>query len=155
MFSFIDIMKEENTRPHLKTPTSHRVLPLFPELRALLVPWIGDRCGLLFPSPSGRMYRDVRGLLVGALKEADITTPITVHGLRHSLATHLREDLAIPPDVVSLILGHAVQGPAVSRIYDRAQRLGERRRALEAWAAWLERLQRAPEDRGRMLRFPG
>ena len=79
----------------------------------------------------------------------------TLHGLRHSLATHLREDLSVAPDVVSLLLGHAVQGPAVSRVYDRAQMLGERRRALEAWAGWLEGLQRPSDDAGRLLSFPG
>ncbi len=72
-------------RPDLKTVHSQRVVPLFSELRALLVPWIGDRReGLLFPSPAGRMYRDIRGLLTGALKAAEITAPITVHGLRHT-----------------------------------------------------------------------
>jgi integrase len=30
------------------------------------------------------MYRDIRGLLAGALKAAEITTPVTVHGLRHT-----------------------------------------------------------------------
>ncbi len=51
----------------------------------MIVPWIGDgREGLLFPSPSGAMYRDIRGLLTGALKAAGITTPVTVHGLRHT-----------------------------------------------------------------------
>ncbi len=79
----------------------------------------------------------------------------TIHSFRHSIATHLREDLAVTPDVVSLILGHAVGGPRVSRIYDRAERLPERRRALEAWATWLEALQRPSEGPGRILRFPG
>lgn len=79
----------------------------------------------------------------------------TVHGLRHTLATHLREDLEVAPDIVSLILGHVIRGPQASRVYDRAERLPERRRALEAWARWLEALQRPSEGPGRILTFPG
>ena len=77
----------------------------------------------------------------------------TFHGLRHAMATHLREDLQAPPDIVSLLLGHTIAGPSVSRVYDRAERLPERRRALEGWAAWLEALQKPPEGPGRLLRF--
>ncbi len=78
-------VRPNSYRPNLKTATSQRVVPLVPELRALLVRWIGERNeGLLFPSPSGQMYHDIRGLLTGALKAAEITTPVTVHGLRHT-----------------------------------------------------------------------
>lgn len=66
----------------------------------------------------------------------------TIHNLRHSLASHMREDLGIRADVVSLILGHAVaEGAAVTRVYDRAQLLKERRAALQEWATWLDQLQ--------------
>ncbi|MCH7475133.1 MAG: tyrosine-type recombinase/integrase, partial [Gemmatimonadetes bacterium] len=76
-----------HVRPNLKTATSQRVVPLFSELRALLVPWIGDRReGLLLPSPSSQMYRDIRGLLTGALKEAGITT--LGHGARPETQIH-------------------------------------------------------------------
>lgn len=70
-------------------------------------------------------------------------TPVprwTIHGLRHTIATHLREDLDVAPDLVSLLLSHSPGGPAVSRIYDRAAKLAERRAVLEAWAEWLARL---------------
>jgi len=80
----------------------------------------------------------------------------TVHGLRHTFATHLREDLDVAPDIVSLLLGHTIQGPQVSRVYDRAARLLERRRALEAWATWLERLGgRHGAGTGKILPYPG
>lgn len=77
----------------------------------------------------------------------------TIHGLRHTMATHLREDLAVPPDVVSLLLGHTLAGPRASRIYDRAQLLAERRRALEAWAEWLEGLSAPTGAPGRVIAF--
>ena len=75
----------------------------------------------------------------------------TFHGFRHTMATHLREDLAVSPDVVSLLLGHSVAGPAVSRIYNRADLLHERRAALDAWARWLEGLK--PETPAAVIPF--
>lgn len=79
-----------------------------------------------------------------AEKGIDIKSPLerwTVHGLRHTLATHLREELRVPRDVVALILAHRPRGgsDATAR-YDRAELLDERRAALVAWAAWLDRL---------------
>jgi integrase len=64
----------------------------------------------------------------------------TIHNLRHTVGTHMREDLGIRADVVAMILGHAVPGAQVTRVYDRAELLSERRAALDAWAAWLEKI---------------
>lgn len=64
----------------------------------------------------------------------------TVHGLRHTIGTHMVEDLGVSNGVVSLILMHAPEGPAVTRIYQRAEQLAERRAALQAWADWLDAL---------------
>jgi hypothetical protein len=65
----------------------------------------------------------------------------TIHNLRHAIGSHMREDLDVGVDVVSLLLAHQLnEGARVTRVYDRAQLLTKRRAALEAWAAWLERL---------------
>lgn len=64
----------------------------------------------------------------------------TIHALRHTIATHMREDLKIRADVVGMILGHTAPGAAVTRVYDRAELLPERRAALQAWADWLDAL---------------
>jgi hypothetical protein len=52
----------------------------------------------------------------------------------------MTEDLGVHENVVSLILGHSLPGAAVSRVYNRAERLPERRAALVAWGAWVEGL---------------
>jgi integrase len=65
----------------------------------------------------------------------------TIHGIRHTVATHMREDLKIQREVVSLVLGHTLAGPTATRIYDRSEMLPERRAALTAWADWLRALQ--------------
>src|SRR5262245_1304770 len=65
--------------------------------------------------------------------------PWKLHGLRHTMATHMREDLRVDRNVVALILGHAQQGGGGgTRIYDRSELLPERLAALLAWGAWVE-----------------
>jgi integrase len=59
----------------------------------------------------------------------------TLHDLRRTTRTHMREDLDVPHDVAELILGHVRAG--VHGIYDRSQLLKERRAALVKWADWL------------------
>jgi integrase len=67
--------------------------------------------------------------------------PWTLHNIRHTIATRMREDLRVRRDVVSMTLSHAVrEGPAATGIYDRAQLLPERRDALERWANHVESL---------------
>lgn len=72
----------------------------------------------------------------------------TIHGLRHAAATQMREHLGVDRDVVQLLLAHAL--PGVTSIYDRAEKLAERRAALERWGEWLERL-REPQAKGRVV----
>jgi len=64
----------------------------------------------------------------------------TIHNLRHTMSTTMTEDLDVDKDVVSLILGHAQEGPKVDRVYNRAVKMPQRKAALEAWASWLERV---------------
>jgi integrase len=69
--------------------------------------------------------------------------PWTLHDLRRSVATHLRDeaimgDARVDRLTVSKILNHAEGG--MTRIYDRYSSDPEKRRALEAWAQVIERL---------------
>lgn len=119
------------------------VVPLSPQARAIVERRLASGGELLFPARGGkgpmtwssRFVRDLRDL-VDAI--AGRTLPAwTIHNLRHSAATHLVEDLAIAPDVVSLILAHRPSGPAIRHVYLRAERLAERREALTRWATWV------------------
>lgn len=73
----------------------------------------------------------------------------TIHGIRHTIATHLQDSLRVADDVVALILGHRPPGLSdADRIYLRGRKLDERRRALQRWADWLERTAAAkPEEK--------
>lgn len=78
----------------------------------------------------------------------------TVHNIRHTIGTHLTEDLNVPEPVVSLILSHAPEGPAVSRKYNLARRLPQRRTALSAWADWLDWVEGGAAEESKILPFP-
>ncbi len=64
----------------------------------------------------------------------------TIHNLRHTGATHLREDLGVDRDVVRLLLAHHRRD--VSGRYDRAEMLDQRRAALDSWDTWLAAIPR-------------
>jgi integrase len=123
-----------------------------------LFPAGGDQAGLDEPMLwSSTWIEDLREEMRPVTDETTLGPPDprwTIHSLRHTLATHLIEDLGVSRHVVSLILGHTLPGPAATRVYDRADLLPERRAALERWAEWLRRLaedQAAPAAAAKIL----
>ncbi|NIS20797.1 MAG: tyrosine-type recombinase/integrase, partial [Thermoplasmata archaeon] len=57
-----------NAHRRLKTSTSHRVVPMMPQLEEILRPYVfggpGPASGLLFPSPTGsEQIKDLRKIL--------------------------------------------------------------------------------------------
>jgi integrase len=66
--------------------------------------------------------------------------PWTIHDLRRTAATGMGA-LGVAPHVIELVLNHISGTRAgVAGIYQRAEMLPERRRALEQWAHHVERL---------------
>ena len=63
---------------------------------------------------------------------------MTVHGFR-ALASTLLNEQSFPPDVIELQLAHAERNQ-VRAAYNRAQRLDERRKMMQAWADYLDGL---------------
>jgi integrase len=62
----------------------------------------------------------------------------TTHGFRTIADTFLNE-LGFPPDVIELQLAHKERNK-VRAAYNRAQRLNERRKMMQAWAEHLDQL---------------
>jgi integrase len=81
---------------------------------------------------------------------ADPAPRWTIHNLRHTTRTHMREQLDVADDVAELILGHTRGG--VEGIYNRAKLLKERRAALDRWADYLDEL---PAPSRKVLAFDG
>lgn len=69
----------------------------------------------------------------------------TGHGFRSTASTLLNEQ-GFPPDVIELQLAHAERNK-VRAAYNRAQRLPERRKMMQAWADYLDQLKRIAQQK--------
>lgn len=94
----------------------------------------------LFPSPRhGRPLTP--GSLTCALDRHRAALGIgdaTVHDLRRTMATWLGE-LGTARELIKALLNHAPEG-VTDQHYNQATLLGPKRRAMETWASWLERV---------------
>jgi integrase len=63
----------------------------------------------------------------------------TMHGFRSSASTLLNGELGIDSALIELQLAHA-KADKVAGVYDRSQRIPERRAMMGRWAAYLDRL---------------
>jgi integrase len=93
----------------------------------------------VFPSPltSRRPLSDAA--ITAALRRMGYTgQQMSWHGFR-AMASTLLNELGFPPDVIELQLAHQERNE-VRAAYNRAQRLEERRRMMQAWADYLDAL---------------
>lgn len=100
--------------------------------------------GPAFPNARKPTQPMERASLTRAMKR--ITTDAkmarcTPHDLRRTGATYLAsERIGVAPHVVSAVLGHTQEGPAVSQVYNRHRYDKEKRAALEAWGVLLREI---------------
>ena len=163
-----------NAHRGLKTTTSHRTVPLWPQLRQVLQEWMFGggaprTSGLLFPSPTGGMVKDIRKSLdqiseLSGMKAGEVRT----RAFRHTycsarLQTVQRivkpgRDPSTDPDPYEYVettrftvqkeMGHG-GAQLVDRIYGHAQRNPHRSEVVEYR---VERHREALGDRLRTLR---
>jgi integrase len=115
-------------------PLSAQAVSLLQELAAITGP-----DGYLFPSlcSKARPISDVA--MIAALRRMDFgKEEMTPHGFRAMASTLLNEQ-GYPPDVIELQLAHAERNE-VRAAYNRAKRLPERRKMMQAWADYLDGL---------------
>jgi integrase len=158
-----------NAHRRLKTQTSVRVVPLWPQLREILQAWMYDRetprtSGLLFPTPGGGMVSDLRKSL-DAMSELCGMEPgeVRTRAFRHTycsarLQTVQRilgpgrdptdedawEFIEVSKWTVQKEMGHG-GAQLVDRIYGHAQRLPVRSDVVEY------RVQKHQEELGARL----
>lgn len=80
----------------------------------------------------------------------------TLHDLRRTMVTMMNEHVGIAPHVVEACVNH-VSGLAkagVAGVYNKALYLDDRRRALEAWANYLDGLI-TPKDKTNVVKLRG
>jgi integrase len=141
----IPAQRSKADRPH--------VVPLSPEAWALLRKAFGkndpkDWNGPAFPNARNKSKPIERSSLTRAMARVRAETKLegqkksipraTPHDLRRTAATYLAsERIGVAPHIVSAVLAHAVEGSAVTAVYNRHRYDKEKRAALEAWAKLL------------------
>ena len=113
--------------PHL-VPLSERAVAILREIRALGTPDV---------FPSTRTGRPMSNMAMLVLLKRMKYAEITVHGFRATFSTWANETAAARPDVIEACLAHR-EVDKIRAAYNRAQFAGERRKLLEAWAAYLD-----------------
>ena len=119
--------------PHL-VPLSRQALAILRELQPLA------RGGkYLFPSLRTRDRPMSDNTINAALRRMGYTSEEqTGHGFR-SMASTLLNEQGFPPDVIELQLAHTERNK-IRAAYNKAQRLPERRKMMQAWADYLDGL---------------
>jgi len=126
--------------PHV-VPLSRQALAILRELQPLAR---GGR--YLFPSLRTRDRPMSDNTINAALRRLGYTSEEqTGHGFR-SMASTLLNEQGFPPDVIELQLAHAERSK-VRAAYNKAQRLPERRKMMQAWADYLDTLFCAAQSR--------
>lgn len=147
-----------NDHRALKTATSHRVVPMHPQLREILQKHVFGQArvsGLLFPSPSGGMIHDLRKALDGigelaGFEAGEIRTKMFRHTFCAASLQLLDRGAPVSPWTVAKWMGHGGQ-TLVNRVYghlgdvrhrsevleyradQHREALGERLAAVQAW----------------------
>lgn len=120
-------------KERMKAGREHRV-PLTPAALDLLVQAraLGQRSGLVFPSPTGKVLSD--STLSKLLRELGIQA--VPHGFRSSFRDWASECTHTPHAVMEAALAHVVKNKAEAA-YSRSDHLMKRRELLELWAQYL------------------
>ncbi|HXZ60521.1 MAG TPA: integrase arm-type DNA-binding domain-containing protein [Steroidobacteraceae bacterium] len=93
----------------------------------------------VFPSPHTRERPLSDNAITAALRRMGYTgEQMSWHGFR-AMASTLLNELGHPPDIIELQLAHQERNE-VRAAYNRAQRLEERRKMMQAWADYLDGL---------------
>ncbi|WP_027211431.1 tyrosine-type recombinase/integrase [Burkholderia sp. WSM2232] len=116
-------------------PLPKQAVALLKELESLT-----GRVHYVFPSPARRktphLHRDA---LSKALREMGFQGKHATHGFRGMLRTVGRERLGVDIDVLEAQLAHAKRGD-VQKAYDRTTFDDDRRRVMQEWADYIDRL---------------
>lgn len=124
-----------------KTDTPH-VVPLSAQAVAILreLQPVTGRGVYVFPSARSSQRPMSDNAVLAAMRRMEIAKEeMTGHGFRAMARTILDEKLGFRPDLIEHQLAHAVRDPN-GRAYNRTAHLPERRKMMQAWADYLDRL---------------
>jgi integrase len=132
------------------------VVPLSTQAVAILrdLKKVAGTIPLVFPGLKHPSFPISNATLPAVLRRLGYTdNQQTMHGFRTLASTHLRE-IGFDGDLVELQLGHKIANP-VRAAYDKAARIPERVRMMQAWADHLDAMKagRIQAFTGRVLAF--
>jgi integrase len=137
----IDLEKGEWAFTAKKTDTD-RIVPLAPQAVAILLdlqPLTGNGV-FVFPNGRSNTRPMSDNAILAALRRLGVPKETASgHGFRASARTILDEVLGFPPHLLEHQLGHEVRDP-LGRSYNRTQHLPQRKKMMEDWADYLDKL---------------
>ena len=120
-------------RPYL-VPLARQAVDILGKIEPLT-----GRGRYVFPSPRTALRPLSDNAITAALRRIGYTgEEMSWHGFR-AMASTLLNELGFPPDISELQLAHQERNE-VRAAYNRAQRLEERRKMMQAWADYLDGL---------------
>ena len=120
--------------PHI-VPLSRQAVEILEELRPLT-----GGGEYVFPSARTKSRPMSDNAILAAMRRAGIDKEeMTGHGFRAVARTILDEVLKVRPDFIEHQLAHAVRDPN-GRAYNRTAHLPERRKMMQLWADYLDKL---------------
>lgn len=130
---YIPAERMKMRQPHV-VPLCTRALEILEELKQYPSPY-----GWVFPSPTRPRNHMSNNAILQALRRMGYHGKMTGHGFRALAMTTIKERLGYRHEVVDRQLAHAHRNK-VNAAYDRAQFLNERRKMMQEWADYLEKL---------------
>lgn len=138
---------------HTKTKQEHRV-PLAPQAIKLLLS-LPTMAGTtkLFPSTRGGALSDMAlsQLMRGMRERGELHVEAVPHGFRSTFRDWSAEQTSYPDEIRKAASGHTV-GNAVQQAYQRTDLLEKRRRLMDDWANFLDKLSVAKSDKVTAIR---
>ncbi len=131
----------KNHTPHI-VPLSHQAVEILCELHPLT-----GQGRYVFPSartPGGERPMSDNAILAALRRMGIGKEEMSGHGFRAMARTIIDELLGFRPDYIEHQLAHAVRDPN-GRAYNRTAHLPERRRMMQEWADYLDRLKAGAE----------
>lgn len=129
----------KTSTPHI-VPLSSQALEILREIYALT----GDG-RFVFPSARSNDRPMSDNAILAAMRRMGIAKDeMSGHGFRAMARTILDEELGMRPDLIEHQLAHAVRDPN-GRAYNRTAHLPERRKMMQTWADYLDKLKAGAE----------
>lgn len=129
-----------------KTRTAH-IVPLSTQAVAILTELKPhtEHSEYVFPGGRSPLKAMSENAVLAAMRDLGITADtMSGHGFRAMARTMLDEVLGYPPHIIEQQLAHAVKDP-LGRAYNRTAHLPERKKMMQAWSDYLDKLKAGAE----------